>query len=165
MTIVQGKALSPEEELHESVSRIDIPQIYADYMLTEHDRPAKRLLRLVSTKARIRDHRTLQQLEFLDTLFHQLKQEPIESQAYIMLGGFEYAQLTWGEFPNSGPLFDLAMKQDDLLQIISENAEDITLKNLFDNPSMIQKQALDSFQTYAQTHPDLHSRMPVNTSG
>ena len=152
MTIINGKVLTQHEELHAAIKRFDIPQVYADYMHIEHNRLLKRLTRLISKKARKQDHGAVQQLRFLDAIVHLLRTESVEEQAYIMLGGLEYAQKIWGAFPNSGPILDLAMKQDDLMQIIAENAHHINLADIMNQPNKIQEQAIDYFLNFAKKH-------------
>jgi hypothetical protein len=157
MTIVNGVPLTRDEELHEAIVRIDIPQVYADYIIIEHNKWTNRISRFFSKKAKQYDQAVLLQLAFLNTVYIHLQLEETEKQTYIMLGALEYAQAAWGKFSKTRTLIDLALKQDDLLQIIAENAENILLADLLNNPNKIQKHALKLFKEFAKQHKKIRS--------
>lgn len=157
MTIINGNSLTKEEELQYVVQEFNIAQVYTDYMVLEHKNLKNIIRRLISKQTKEQSETRLQQLQFLDNLFHYIKnfEKTVKMQAYLLLGGLEYAQDKWGEFPETGPLRDLLLKKDDLIQVISENTNDINLEIIFNDPTHIQKKAVSIFLEYIASNPNL----------
>lgn len=145
--------LTPEEEIAKTIAAFDIPQIYADYVVLERRTMKRRLQRLFSKKIKAFDEQIVHQLEFLNTVHELLKFEQVEDQAYALLGALGVAETNWGQFPDHGPLMELAFKRDDLIQVLGEFGKDIELTELFKKPDLIQKRALEAFKAFQKKHP------------
>lgn len=146
--------MKPEQELQRAIDSFDMQQIYADFLVLEFNKFSNKVKRLFNSELKTRQTNQLAQIEFVDTLLIHLKDKPIDQQAYVLLGGLEYAQQRWGQFPNEGALFELGLKQDDLIQVISENMSDIKLEKLLENPSLISQKGKADFQEYIKIHKE-----------
>lgn len=145
-------ALTPEQEIEKAIGEFDIPQIYADYLVLEQKKFWHRLLSLFSDNVRKFDQLVADQLEFLAEVHSHLKFEPIMEQPYIMLGALKKSEEKWGKFEDDGPLRDLEFREDDLIQVISENDPSVNLQLLFEHPNLIVERAEEKFATFIKKH-------------
>ena len=156
---MEQQPLKPEEELIDAINRFDIPGIRSIIEYEASHSLVNKVLKFINPVGRGIKEKTLEQLGFLEKVISQLDKEKADEKAYIVLGALEFIQQCWGKFPNSGPMLELLLKQDDLVQCIAENAEGINLKDMFSNPNLIVEKAELSFLKFANNQPVIHKAL------
>ena len=149
-------AFDEEVEIPELVAlfgELHIQEIYNTYLVESFSRLKK--LKLLFSKYRIEKETRRIQLDFVHKVQLLAKDTPLINRAYLILGALQFVQGRWSSFPNSGALYELTLKADDLEQMISENAKTINLEKLFSNPNLIKEMADESLRRIIAKNPEL----------
>lgn len=153
--------LTPEEEIQQMIQRFDIPVIREALEEQKSHGLMAEIAEIFETKEYKSRENQGRQLKLIEEVINQFYDESSEERAYILLGALEYAQQRWGKFPNTGPMFDLTLKLDDLVQVISENSKEVQLKELFNNPNLILEHGEKSFLEFTKRNLHIHDLLEL----
>lgn len=151
------KVLTPEEEIEKAMTELDIEQVRINFLMTYHSGFLNGVKTIVAP-LRLLDKKTrLKQLYFLEAVKERMGFETINIQAYTFLGAFRYVQGRWGSFPDTGPLYEMAITNNNLERVIGEFGGDIKLEQLLKDPTLITERADTHFATFLKDNQDLIS--------
>jgi hypothetical protein len=148
------------EELAKTVKELNMQLIRIDYLYNYVYGFSNRIKYLCSAKVRKTVNVRMLQLEFISEILRLAQNLNAENKAYLIIGAIQYVQGRWGQFPSVGPLYELALKRDDLERALCNYAEEINLEKLLANPRLVKETADTKFLEWFGKYAGLRNMSP-----